>query len=73
MNAWCKKYQYFGENIFLLLISWVYTIFRQTFDMTSGTSVSGTVGLILMRRVSIVLIFTVQKKYYEDMVRSLAS
>ena len=27
MNAWCKKYQDFGGNIFLLSISWVYTLF----------------------------------------------
>jgi len=50
MNAWCKKYYNFGGNIFLLSILWVYTLFRQTFGLTSGTSVRGTVGLILVRK-----------------------
>ena len=50
MNAWCKKYQNFGGNIFILSISWVYTFFRQTFGLTSGTSVRGTVGLILVKK-----------------------
>ena len=36
MNAWCKNYQDFGGNIFLLSISWVYTLFRQTFGLTNG-------------------------------------
>ena len=26
-SVWCKKYQDFGGNIFLLLISWIYTFF----------------------------------------------
>ena len=49
-SVWCKMYQDFGGNIFLLSISWVYILFRQTFGLISGTSVRGTVGLILMRK-----------------------
>ena len=49
-SVWCKKYYDFGGNIFLLLISWVYTLFRQIFGLTSGTSVRSTVGLISVRK-----------------------
>ena len=49
-SVWCKMYYDFGGNIFLLSISWVYTLFRQTFGLTSGTSVRGMVGLILVRK-----------------------
>jgi hypothetical protein len=33
-----------------LSISWVTTLFRQTFRLASGTSVKSTMGLILVRK-----------------------
>ena len=50
VQRWVKKTWVLSGNIFLLLISWVYTFFRQIFGLSSGTSVRGTVGLILVRK-----------------------
>ena len=60
------KKQDFGGNIFLLSILWVYTLFRQTFGLTSGASVRGKVGLILVKIIFNCFKFYINYNYNES-------
>ena len=50
-SAWCKKYQDFGRNILRLSKNGSPPPFVKLFGLTSGTSVRGMAGLILVRNV----------------------